>query len=151
MGDQEAVEALITDLHWQVDQIKPRGIKNTAGHPYNPSHYKRGLDDAIERGGLEVVEYVRGYVHKPPSGGYKKLEEANALDLACEMLVTDESRPYAALFTDEDRAAARERLGSHVKAFKDRHDADRARVIAKRNELRAGRGQPPLTEAQLSR
>jgi len=24
---------LVTDLHWQIDQLKPRGIKNDAGHP----------------------------------------------------------------------------------------------------------------------
>ena len=50
-----------------------------------------------------MVEYVRGYLYKPPSDGYKKLEDADALDLACESLVQDERKPYAHLFTDEDR------------------------------------------------
>jgi hypothetical protein len=43
MDEHEAVGALVSDLHWQIDQMKPRGIKNEAGHPYNPSYYKRGL------------------------------------------------------------------------------------------------------------
>ena len=147
MGDKDAVEALIRDLHWQIDQMKPRGIKNSAGHAYVPSYYKRGLADAIERG--EVVEFVRGYLYKSPSGGYKKLEEAASLDLACERLVMDESTLYASLFTDADRAAARERLAPHIEAIETRRDEKRERVIAKRNALRAERGQPPLTDAQL--
>jgi hypothetical protein len=47
---QESVDALISDLHWQIDQLIPRAIKNRAGHPYNPSYYKRGLQHAIDRG-----------------------------------------------------------------------------------------------------
>ena len=107
MSEREAVNALISDLHWQIDQLIPRGIKDAAGNPYQAPYYRRGLASAVERGGLAVVEYVRGYLYKPPSDGYKKLEDADALDLACESLVQDERKPYAHLFTDEDRAAAR--------------------------------------------
>lgn len=90
MEDSAAIEALISDLHWQIDQLKPRGIEDRAGNPYNPGYYKRGLDNAMKRGGLAVAEYVRGYLYKPPSDGYKKLEEADSLDLACESLVQDD-------------------------------------------------------------
>jgi hypothetical protein len=55
MVDKEAIDALVSDLHWQIDQLKPRGIKNNVGQPYNPSYYKRGLQNAIERGGLAVA------------------------------------------------------------------------------------------------
>src|SRR5687768_8135823 len=67
MDDRAAVDALVSDLHWQIDQLKPRGIKNNVGHPYNPSYYKRGLQNAVDRGGLAVAEYLRGYLTKPPS------------------------------------------------------------------------------------
>src|SRR3954462_1594695 len=110
MDERDAIAALVSDLHWQIDQLRPRGIKDSAGNPYNPSYYKRGLQNAINRGGLAVAEDIRRYVYKPPSDGYKKLEEADSLDLACEALVADESKPYAHLFTDGDRAAARSRL-----------------------------------------
>lgn len=149
MSDEAAVDQLISDLHWQIDQMKPRGIKTDTGKPYVPSYYKRGLNNAIERGGLEVVEYVRRYLYKPPSAGYAKLEQADALDLACEWLVMDAEKPYASLFTDEDRAAARERLGPHIEAIKARKAEHRAGVIGARNELRAKQGKPPLTEEQL--
>ena len=149
MNERDAVAQLVSDLHWQIDHLKPRGIKDTAGNPYNPSYYKRGLDNAIERGGLEVVEYVRRFLYKPPSDGYKKLEEADSLDLACESLVVDAEKPYASLFTDADRTAARERLAPHIKAIESRKAEHRARIIALRNESRAQRGLPPLTDEQL--
>lgn len=149
MSEQDGVGQLISDLHEQIDQLKPRGIKGNAGQPYNPSYYKRGLDNAIERGGLEVVEYVRRYLYKPPSDGYKKLEEADSLDLACESLVMDADKPYASLFTDADRAAARERLAPHIEAIESRKSKHRAHIIDLRNELRAQRGLPPLTDEQL--
>ena len=136
MTDQEAITALVGDLQWQIDQMRTRRIKNNAGHPYNPSYYKRGLEDAIERGGPAVVEYVRSYLYKPPSGGYVKLEAEDALDLACESLVAAEGKPYESLFTDEDRAAARERLGPHMAAIEARKAERRVRIDAARAKLR---------------
>lgn len=134
-NDQNAVHQLVSDLHWQIDQLKPRGIKNEAGHPYNPSYYKRGLNNATERGGRAVIEYIRGYLYKPPSDGYKKLEDADSLDLACESLVADESKPYAGLFTGEDRAAARRRLAPHIEAIETKNAERRAGIEAARAEL----------------
>lgn len=112
--------------------------------------YKRGLENAIQRGGLEVAEYVRGYLYKPPSDGYKKLEEADSLDLACESLVQDEGKPYAHLFTDGDRAAARERLAPHVKAIEARKTERRVAIDAARAKLRqSGLPARPELDAQL--
>jgi hypothetical protein len=111
--DQVAAEALISDLKWQIDQMRPRGIKNAAGQQYYPGYYIRGLEVAIEKGGLAVVEYVRGFLYRPPSDGFIKFEAADSRDLACEALVRDETKPYAHLFTDQDRAIARERLAPH--------------------------------------
>jgi hypothetical protein len=136
MNHHDAVEALISDLHWQIDQMKPRGIKDAAGNPYNPSYYKRGLQEAHDRGGLEVVEYVRRFLSKPPSDGYKKLEERNSLDLACEALVADGAKPYAYLFSNADRSAARERLAPHQAAIDAREAERRARIDAMRAEIK---------------
>jgi hypothetical protein len=72
--------------------LKPRGIKDKAGNPYNPGYYKRGLDNAISRGGDDVVAYIAGYLDKAPSDGYKKLADADSLDLACEALIADEDK-----------------------------------------------------------
>lgn len=149
MIQDAAVAELISDLHWQIDQLAPRGIKNAAGHPHNPTYYKRGLQMAIERGDQAVVAYIRGYLYKPPSDGYHKLEEANSLDLACESLVADESKPYASLFTDADRTAARGRLAPHIASIEARNAARRARIDAARAKLRA-EGLPRRAELESS-
>src|ERR1017187_1992558 len=63
MDDRDAIAALISDLHRQIDQLGPRGIKDNAENPYNPSYYKWGLQNAIDRGGLSVADYVRSEEH----------------------------------------------------------------------------------------
>jgi tetratricopeptide (TPR) repeat protein len=135
VNDVAADAALISDLHWQIDQLPRRGIKDNAGRPYSPSYYKRGLQNAIDRGGLAVADYIRRYLYKPPSEGYRKLEEADSLDLACEALVADERKAYAHLFTDADREAARKRLEPHKEAIERRKAASRERVSVLRSEL----------------
>jgi hypothetical protein len=136
MTDQEAIGALVDDLQWQIDQMRTRRITNAAGNPYNPSHYKRGLEGAIDSGGLAVAEYVKGFLYKAPSGGYQKLEAAGSLDLACEALVASEGKSYDSLFSDEDRDAARERLAPHLEAIETRTAERRARIDAVRAKLR---------------
>src|SRR3954471_22105222 len=89
---------------------------------------KRGLQNAIDRGGVAVADYVRRYLYKPPSDGYRKLEDADSLDLACEALVADETKPYAYLFTNGDRAAARSRLAPHIEAIRARKTAVTSRI-----------------------
>ena len=135
MDDREAGASLVRDLRWQIDQMGPRGIKNSGGNPYTPSYYKRGLDNAVERGQQAVVEYVQGYLYKAPSDGYKKLEDADSLDLACEALVADGDKPYSHLFTDRDRQAARDRLAPHIEAIEARKAARRTRIEARRAQL----------------
>ena len=112
-----------------------RGIKDAAGNPYNPSYYKRGLQNAIDRGGLSVADYIREYLARPPSDGYRKLEDANSLDLACEALIADESKPYARLFTTAERRLARERLAHHLAAIERRKATRVARIDKRRAEL----------------
>jgi hypothetical protein len=145
--ERVAVDALITDLQWQIDQMKPRGIKDNAGKPYKPAHYNRGLKAAVEQG--EVVEYVRRYVYKAPSDGFKKLEAKDSLDLACEALVADEGKPYASLFTEEDRVAACERLAPHAEKIEARKSEYRARIDAARAKLRK-KGLPMRDDLEAS-
>jgi tetratricopeptide (TPR) repeat protein len=134
-NDADAIAVLISDLYWQIDQMRPRGVKNAAGNPYTPSYYKRGLQSAIDRGGLAVAHYVRGYLYKAPSEGYRKLEDADSLDLTCEALIADESKPYAHLFTATERKLARERLAHHFGAIEQRKAARNARIEKRRAQL----------------
>jgi hypothetical protein len=150
MSDEKAIDALIVDLQWQIDEMRPRGVKTKAGQPYNPSHYKRGLEDAIDRGGVAVADFVRSYLDKPPSASYQRLAEANSLDLACEWLVADEARPYASLFSDADRAAAMTRLGPHLEEIKRRQAEHQARMAAATERVRA-KGVPRRWELDAAR
>ena len=129
-NDRRAIAALVSDLLRQIEQMPRRGIRDSAGNPYNPSYYKRGLKNAIEAGGVAVADYVRGYLDKPPSDGYRKLEDADSLDLACEALVADASKPYAHLFSEADRAAADARLAPYREAIAARKAASQARIAA---------------------
>lgn len=133
-GDM-ATALLAADLRRQIEQLPRRGIRDAAGNPYNPSYYKRGLQKAIEAGGTAVPDFVRRYVYKSPSDGYLKLEDADSLDLACEALVADESKPYAHLFSEADRAAARARLAPHIEAIEARKAASLARIDARDSRL----------------
>jgi len=136
MDDTPALDALVNDLYWQVDQMRSRGIKNNSGGVYVPAYYKRALNKAADEGPEAIVAFVQRFVHKAPSDGYKKLEVANALDLACEALVADETKPYAGLFSDEDREAARARLAPHLAAIESRNAKRRERIDASRARLR---------------
>lgn len=128
--DRGAITSLVRDLHAQIDQLPRRGIRDSAGNPYNPSYYKRGLKNAVNAGGLSVADFVRGYLYKAPTDSFKKLEAADSLDLACEALVADDAKEYAHLFTDDDRAAARKRLAPYVAAIEARKAAVHDRISA---------------------
>lgn len=142
MRDEDAANELVRDLNWQIDQMRPRGIKNDAGKPYAPAHFKRGLDRIVEEDGpLAAVDYVRKFVHKQPTDAYKRLAAADAADLACEALVIDETKPYAKLFTDEDRTVARTRLSPHIKKIEEAAANRRALKAAARDRIR-GEGLP---------
>ena len=110
----------VSDLDWQIDQLKTRGVKTDAGNPYNPSHYKRGLSTASEKGGPEVVETSAALPVQAPERRLPEARTGDSLDLTCEHPVSDDTKPYASLFTDEDRAVARKRLGAHARAIEAR-------------------------------
>ncbi len=59
MRGHGAVEELVSDLYRQIDQMRLRGIKDKAGHRYNPARYKQGLEYAVASGDHAVIEYVR--------------------------------------------------------------------------------------------
>lgn len=128
MDDEEAVAALVSDLQWQIEQLPRRGIRDRAGNPYNPTYYKRALTKAINTGGIAVPDLVRKYVYGPASEGYKKLEAADSLDLACEALVADETKPYAQLFSDDDRKKAQARLAPFLEAIAERKRQSNERI-----------------------
>ena len=152
MDAQQATRALTSDLQWQIDQIAARGIKNPAGKPFVPALFKRNVERAVDAGEDAVVELVKGVLRKAPSQSFKRFQAADSLDLAPEALVADGDRPYAFLFSDEDRDLARERLGPHLETIEQRQAERRERMQAARAKLRdEGMPRRHELEAQLRR
>ena len=101
------------------------------------------------------MKYVRAKVHEPATDGYDALVEVGRPDLTVEALVADADAPWAREFTDDDRRAARERLGSMIEADRVRRSAAEAeaveadrRIVALMNTRRADQGKGPLSPAQ---
>jgi hypothetical protein len=78
-----------------------------------------------------------------------KFEAANSVDLACEWLVKDETKPYARLFSDRDRAVARERLAPHQASLEARAAAEQEREAERRTRIDALRAERRRTGRSL--
>jgi hypothetical protein len=100
---------------------------------------------------------VRAKIHEPPTDGYNALIEAERPDLTVEAVVAEVDAAWASEFTDADRDAARERLGSMLGADQAKREAaevdavaqDR-KIVAIVNTRRVAEGKPELTAQQES-
>lgn len=87
--------------------------------------------------------------------GYSALIEAGRPELTIEAVVADADAVWASEFTDADRAAARERLGTMEEAHRKRQEEVEAvavahdqKIVADVSERRIAQGKPPLTSEQ---
>ena len=96
---------MMSDLEARFDTEMVETVYRTAGR--ETGYWASYLLRAIKRhGGVEAARRLLGTDR--PSKGLLKLREKNRLDLAMETLVLKPE--YAALFTNEERAAAARRL-----------------------------------------
>jgi hypothetical protein len=121
---------------------------------YHPTRYGPKVESCANDPAA-LVAYARYLVHSPPTDGYSALVKANRLDLAVESLVSAETKVYAPVFSDEDRAAACARLAEQrEKVAELQRDRERARgeeddrVVNQMNERRRAVDKPPLTTEQ---
>jgi hypothetical protein len=144
---------LLNDCWHLVHALPTSGVLDRGGRPYRALRVERKLQ-TVEDDPVGLLEYIRGMARRW-SEGLDALVKYNRLDLSLETLILDESKVYAPLFTDEDRAAARAKLQrqeSQVKDLKrDRErkldDEDRA-VIKIMNDRRIAEGRAVLTPDQ---
>jgi tetratricopeptide (TPR) repeat protein len=126
----EQHRALLSDC-WAIARALPTsGVLDRDRRPYRAIRFERKLD-SVASDPIGLLEYVRGMARRT-SEGLESLVEYNRLDLSVEMLILDESKIYAPLFTQEDRDAAKAKLarqsGQVEELAKDRarqlHDAE---------------------------
>src|SRR4051812_50101307 len=81
------------------------------------SAFARALEGRAEDGSA-LVEYARAKVYQAPMASYTALIKAGRPDLTVEGVVADADAEWATEFTDEDRAAARHRLGEMIETHR---------------------------------
>jgi tetratricopeptide (TPR) repeat protein len=139
---REQHRALLNDC-WAIARALPTsGVLDRARRPYRAIRFERKLD-AVATDPAGLLEYVRGMARRT-SDGLESLVEYNRLDLSVEMLILDESKVYAPLFSSDDRVAAKAKLarqaGQVEDLARDRADqrrSERAERQARIAELRA--------------
>ena len=151
-----AQKALLARLGELVVETPKSGALNTAKKPLYVTRFAQAVERRAEDGAA-LVEYVRAKIHEPPTEGYNQLIEAGRPDLTVEAVVADTGATWASEFTDGDRAAAGDRLGSMLEADRAKREAAEAgavvqdqKIIAVVNRRRLAESKPELTAQQES-
>ena len=103
-----AQKALLVRLREIVEETPKSGALNAGNRPLHVSGFARALEGRAEDGSA-LVKYARAKVYQAPMASYTALIKAGRPDLTVEGVVADADAEWATEFTDEDRAAARDR------------------------------------------
>jgi hypothetical protein len=149
-----AQKALLIRLREIVEETPMSGALNASSRPLHVSGFARAIEGRAEDGSA-LVTYARAKVYQAPMASYTALIKARRPDLTVEGVVADSDAEWATEFTDEDRAAARHRLGemieTHRKAQEDAEatavEHDR-KIAARVSASRIAKGMPGLTPEQ---
>jgi hypothetical protein len=152
----EPQKALLARLRALIDETPKSGALNAAKRPLHVTRFAQAVERRAEDGAA-LVGYVRSKIHGPPTEGYNALIAAGRPDLTVEDVVADAHAAWASEFTDVDREAARERLGSMVAADTAKREAAETKavehdrkIVAVVNRRRLAEGKPELTAHQES-
>jgi hypothetical protein len=150
----QAQKALLGRLRELIEETPKSGALNTANRPLHVTSFARAVEARADDGDA-LVEYARAKVHAAPTGSYSALIRAGRPDLTVEALVADADAQWASEFTEVDRAAARERLGTMIEAHRETQKAaEEAAVVHDRKIMadvsarRVTKGRPALTPEQ---
>jgi hypothetical protein len=149
-----AQKALLVRLREIVEETPRSGALTAGGRSLHVSGFARALEGRAEDGSA-LVEYVRAKVYQAPMASYAALIKARRPDLTVEGVVADADAEWASEFTDDDRAAARDRLGEMIETHrKAQEDAEATavahdrRIVARVSASRIAKGMPGLTPEQ---
>ena len=149
-----AQKALLARLREIVEEAPKSGALNAGNRPLHMSGFARALEGRAEDGSA-LVEYVRAKVYQAPMASYTALIKAGRPDLTVEGVVADADAEWATEFTDEDRAAARHRLGEMIETHRKAQEgaeetavAHDRKIAARVSASRIAKGMPGLTPEQ---
>ena len=151
-----AQKALLARLREVIAETPKSGALNAGKKPLHVTRFAQAVERRAENGAA-LVDYVRAKIHEPPTEGYNALIEAGRPGLTVEAVVAETEAAWASEFTDDDRAAARGRLGSMLEAEQAKRKAAEAgavahdrKIVAVVNKRRVAEGKPELTAQQES-
>lgn len=150
----DAQTALLARLRELVEETPTSGAVTAAGRPLHVSQFSQAIESRADDG-QALVEYVQAKVHARPTVSYSSLIKAGRPDLTPEALAADADAPWAAEFTDADRAAAQARLGEMLEIHRRQAEAaeaqaadDAQRIVDRVSASRVASGKEPLTPEQ---
>ena len=149
-----AQKALLVRLREIVEETPKSGALNAGNRPLHMSAFARALEGRAEDGSA-LVKYARAKVYQAPMASYTALIKAGRPDLTVEGVVADADAEWATEFTDEDRAAARHRLGEMIETHRKAQEgaeetavAHDRKIAARVSASRIAKGMPGLTPEQ---
>jgi hypothetical protein len=150
----DAQKALLDRLREIVEETPKSGALNAAKRPLHVTQFAQAVERRAEDGDA-LAKYARAKVHEPPTGSYSALIRAERSDLTVEAVVADADAEWASEFSDADRSAARQRLGTMIEAHQQTRDAEEAaaveqdrRIVDQVSASRLAKGKPGLTPEQ---
>jgi hypothetical protein len=150
----DAHRALLAELRRSAEETPRSGALNAGKRPYYPRRFMDAVERRAEEGD-QLVSYMREKIYGVPTDGYNALIAAGHPELTAEAMVAAREAPWSSLFTDEDRAAASQRLSNMKQAHQQKLQALEAeaiehdrRIVTRVSESRVAKGKPALTPQQ---
>ena len=125
-----AQNALLEWLREIIEKTPKSGALNAAKQPLYVHRFTQAVERRSEDGDA-LVEYARAKVHESPTGSYNALIEAGQDGLTVEAVVANADAAWASEFTEVDRTAARDRLGTMIEAHRKQRESVEEEVLRK--------------------
>ncbi len=150
----DAQRALLVRLREIVDEAPESGAVNAGNKPLHVTRFAQAVENRADDG-VALVAYVKSKVHGAAMASYSSLIKAGRPDLTVEHMAADADAAWASEFNEDDRAAARGRLGDMIETHRKAEEEAEAKAVTRDRSIaaevsakRQAKGQPALTNDQ---